>query len=183
MSLKHGLLGFLNYGDMTGYELNKAFKDSLNFFWPAHASQIYRDLAAMEKKEWLTSRRIMQEDKPNKRLYSITDDGKDELNKWLTLRNGDEGVCTRDAFLVKVFFSGEKTIDENIKMFEDYRDNCQKALNMRAKIDNNIDEYKKDIVDAQKAFYWMATAQYGSHHYSMCIAWANEMIEKMEAMR
>ena len=26
MSLKHGLLGLLNYGSMTGYELDKAFK-------------------------------------------------------------------------------------------------------------------------------------------------------------
>ncbi len=105
------------------------------------------------------------------------------MNNWLALSNGDEGICTRDAFLVKVFFSGEKTIDENIKMFENYRDNCQKALDMRAKNNQDIDEYKQDIKDVQKAFYWMATAEYGSKHYSMCIAWANDMIKKMEAMR
>ena len=125
----------------------------------------------------------MQEDKPNKKLYSITQDGASELNKWLALRDNDEGISTRDAFLVKVFFSGEKSIDENIKMFEDYRDNCQGALDMRAKNNQDIDEYKKDIADAQKAFYWMATAQYGSQHYSMCIAWATDMIEKLEEMK
>ena len=39
--LKHGILGLLNYGSMTGYEINKIFKDSLNYFWDAQTSQIY----------------------------------------------------------------------------------------------------------------------------------------------
>ena len=55
MSLKHGLLGLLNYGSMTGYELNKVFRDSLSFFWQAKTSQIYRELDAMERCGWLTS--------------------------------------------------------------------------------------------------------------------------------
>ncbi len=33
--LKHGILGLLNYGDMTGYEISETFKNSLNYFWPA----------------------------------------------------------------------------------------------------------------------------------------------------
>ena len=41
--LKHGILGLLNYGSMTGYEINKAFKDSLSYFWNAQTSQIYRE--------------------------------------------------------------------------------------------------------------------------------------------
>lgn len=32
MSLKHGLLGLLGYGNMTGYELNQTFEQSLGFF-------------------------------------------------------------------------------------------------------------------------------------------------------
>ena len=39
MALKQGLLGLLNYGEMTGYELAKAFNDSLSFFWQAQTSQ------------------------------------------------------------------------------------------------------------------------------------------------
>ena len=30
--LKHGILGLLNYGDMTGYEIREAFESSLKFF-------------------------------------------------------------------------------------------------------------------------------------------------------
>lgn len=55
MSLPHGLLGLLNYKDMTGYKLSRTFDDSLSFFWKAQASQIYRELDRMETWGWLTS--------------------------------------------------------------------------------------------------------------------------------
>ena len=48
--LKHGILGLLNYGDMTGYEIKDVFEHSLNFFWTAQTSQIYRELQTIEKK-------------------------------------------------------------------------------------------------------------------------------------
>ena len=44
MSLTYGILGFLSYGSMTGYDLAKAFSCSVNFFWNAQTSQIYREL-------------------------------------------------------------------------------------------------------------------------------------------
>ena len=44
VSLKHGLLGLLNYQPMTGYELDKEFKESLAYFWQAKPQQIYREL-------------------------------------------------------------------------------------------------------------------------------------------
>lgn len=48
--LKHGILGLLNYGDMTGYEIMKVFRDSLSFFWTANTSQIYRELNTLKKR-------------------------------------------------------------------------------------------------------------------------------------
>src|SRR3989442_212646 len=48
MSLKHALLGFINYGPMTGYELKKFFNTSVAHFWNAELSQIYPALKAME---------------------------------------------------------------------------------------------------------------------------------------
>lgn len=51
--LKHGILGLLNYGDMTGYEIMTVFRDSLSHFWTAQKSQIYRELQALEKNGWI----------------------------------------------------------------------------------------------------------------------------------
>ena len=48
MGLQHGILGFLNYGPCSGYELAKAFHSSVQFFWPAQTSQIYLTLGKLE---------------------------------------------------------------------------------------------------------------------------------------
>ena len=72
MSLPFGLLGLLTYQDSTGYDLTKLFEESLNNFWHAQSSQIYRELERMERKGWVTSRNIIQDKRPNKRVYSIT---------------------------------------------------------------------------------------------------------------
>ena len=47
--LKHGILGLISNGDKTGYEIMTVFRDSLNHFWTAQTSQIYRELQTMEK--------------------------------------------------------------------------------------------------------------------------------------
>jgi DNA-binding PadR family transcriptional regulator len=79
MSLKHTLLGFLNYYPMTGYELKKFFDTSVAHFWNAEQSQIYAALKHLEAEDLVEMRVEMQTDRPNRKVYSITQDGRDEL--------------------------------------------------------------------------------------------------------
>ena len=56
--LKHGILGLLNYGSMTGYDIMLTFRNSLNYFWNAQTSQIYRELQTMKKNGWVSDMSI-----------------------------------------------------------------------------------------------------------------------------
>src|SRR2546426_8647603 len=103
MSLKHALLGFINYGPMTGYELKKFFDTSVAHFWNAELSQIYPTLKAMESEGLVEMRVDVQEDRPNRKEYSITDAGRSELLGWLARPAEPEQV--REPILVKVFFA------------------------------------------------------------------------------
>ena len=67
--LKHGILGLLNYGEMTGYEIMTAFRDSLQFFWMANTSQIYRELQNLKKNGFVTDRKVEQQSKPDKNIF------------------------------------------------------------------------------------------------------------------
>ena len=49
MPLAHGILGLLHYGSMSGYDLSKAFRASVNLFWHAQTSQIYATLDKLER--------------------------------------------------------------------------------------------------------------------------------------
>jgi len=115
MPLKHGLLGLLKYKSETGYNLDKSFKYSLGFFWKAQTSQIYRELNKMEKDGWLDSEMIIQVGKPNKKQYAITDAGQEELNRWLHNHESMEWITLRSEFLMKLFLSGDKSLEENIE--------------------------------------------------------------------
>ena len=47
MSLDHAILGFLALEPMSGYDLKRVFDQSVQHFWPATQSQIYRSLGKM----------------------------------------------------------------------------------------------------------------------------------------
>ena len=66
--LKHGILGLLNYGAMTGYDIMLTFKNSLRFFWSAQTSQIYRELQTLKNKGWVKDENISQNGKPDKKM-------------------------------------------------------------------------------------------------------------------
>ena len=100
--LKHGILGLLSYGDMTGCEIREAFESSLKFFWPAQTSQIYRELIILEKNKWIEKHTVEQSGKPNKNICSITEEGQKELLRWL--RDPDVHIDMRSPTLMKIFF-------------------------------------------------------------------------------
>lgn len=182
MSLKHGILGLLNYGSMTGYELDKAFKASLAFFWQAKTSQIYRELDAMEQNGWLTSQRIMQTEKPNKRVYTITDSGKSELMNWLLLPEPDiaDAMRVKSAFLMRVFFAGETNVEQSLDMLRTYRDKClesKKSLNAAHAASS---EYGMTLGDEKKSKFWVLSILYGESFYNASIDWADKAIAILE---
>lgn len=198
MSLKHGLLGLLTYGDMSGYDLEKLFKRSIGFFWKAQISQIYRDLHDMEKKGWLTSDRIIQTDKPNKQVFHITESGMSELDRWLTDYDVSGDFNLRIGILVRVFFSLRRPKEELIFLLERYRQGCQKALNeLNLGEDAITNVYKPNLDGASMAksfdpidcdgkpdpdnmLYLNAALSYGRHYYAMQMQWCEETIASLK---
>lgn len=181
MSLKHGLLGLLNYGDKTGYELTKAFADSLAFFWQAQMSQIYRELNAMEKEGLLTSRAVIQTDKPNKRVYSITETGRAELNEWLKKDLTGELAATKNAFLMQLFFSAGKGKAETLEMLKKARDSYFSVIQKSKEIAGSIEQYGEALCPEEGPLYWEMTAWFGYAYYRMCYQWLCDCIDRLES--
>lgn len=83
MSLRFAILGLLSRESLTGYDLTKRFDTTIAFFWSAKHSQIYPELAALTKEGLVTFEVVTQTSKPNKKVYTITDDGRAELTRWI----------------------------------------------------------------------------------------------------
>lgn len=101
MALAQAILAFLIEKPYSGYDLAKQFNNSVGFFWKASQQQIYRELSKLEAQGWITPEVIAQEGRPDKRLYSITELGKQQLIEWLA--QPSDMSPTREELLVKVF--------------------------------------------------------------------------------
>jgi len=79
MSLRYALLGFLNLGPMTGYDLKKQLDRSTQNFWHAGLNQIYPTLKKMEDEGWITSSVEPQEARPDRVVYHMSETGRQEM--------------------------------------------------------------------------------------------------------
>ena len=83
MSLQHLILGVLKYRPLSGYDLNKAFRASVEHFWNTEQSQIYRALSKLHEAGWVEMKQVPQATLPSKKIYHLTDAGREELYRWL----------------------------------------------------------------------------------------------------
>ena len=178
--LKHGILGLLNYADLNGYEILETFRHSLNHFWNAQKSQVYRELTALENAGYVQGKWIEQSGKPDKKTYSITDDGRVELAEWLS---EDLKESARIPLLMKTFFLGEKSLDENIAFFEKLKTSYQKKYDGFIEADKSQDQYSDELQDAYKSMFWGFTISYGRRRAKMIVEWCDECLSQLEEIR
>lgn len=95
--LSYGLLSLIAVTPCTGYDLTQR----IQLFWNANHSQIYPLLAQLEEKGYTRFEHVPQNDKPDKKIYTITEEGKEVVRQWIA-EPTDEPVV-RDEFALKVF--------------------------------------------------------------------------------
>lgn len=179
--LKHGILGLLNYRQMTGYEIMLVFRDSLRFFWSAQTSQIYRELQTLETKGWVSKTRVPQQGKPDKNIYAVTEEGHKELWRWLS--DGELEFSSRNSLLMKVFFLGERSREENIRYFESIREYCGIFLQGLDAAQEHIREYRDVLEDPNKSLYWEMTVDYGRRVMQTQVDWAQSCIDSLKGIK
>lgn len=180
MPLKHAILGLLNYADMTGYDIDRYFKSSIAFFWSAQTSQIYKELNTLMKHHWVDSEIVYQSDKPNKKVFHITEEGKVELHHWLADADLSEIMKYKNPLLMKIFFSSEIDVDQTMRLLEKYIRECSDVIDAMNDDINKIPEFEKAIQKENESFYWGMTMTYGFMYYQNEIKWANWCIDKLK---
>jgi DNA-binding PadR family transcriptional regulator len=85
MALKHTILAFLSRQPLSGYEVAKEFAEGFgSCFWKASQQQIYAELTKLEQQGSVTYEAIPQPGRLDKKIYSITAQGLEDLKEWLT---------------------------------------------------------------------------------------------------
>jgi DNA-binding PadR family transcriptional regulator len=99
--LAYALLGLLARTPASGYDLIREMEEPIGFFWHARRSQIYPELARLERDGLVAHTVVEQQERPDKKVYDITEAGRAALAAWAAepMRIPPE----RDEFMLKVY--------------------------------------------------------------------------------
>ncbi|MGB9979960.1 PadR family transcriptional regulator [Methanobacterium sp.] len=185
MSLSHAILGLLTYRPLTGYGLKKIFDKSISHVWAASLSQIYRELSALEKKGYVHSNIKKQEGRPDKKIYNITEEGKNSFHDWLKDFSGTFSSPKRDEFMLKIFFGSKLEKEQLIMEFNQFISQKREYLISLKEIEKNFGKYRHEFtvnIPEEEEIFWNFTIKRGIMNLEVAIKWAEECIEELEKM-
>ncbi len=111
---------------MTGYDIKQAFDRAIASYWNAGNSQIYTTLKALEHDGLLESELVIQQHRPNRKLYRLTPQGERELEDWL--KEPAPERFTKDEFLTKLFFCGQTSDEVALRHLLEHRQALERQL-------------------------------------------------------
>jgi PadR family transcriptional regulator, regulatory protein AphA len=118
-STAYVILGMLNGGPKSGYEIKALVDDSTRFFWAASYGQIYPELHRLAEAGLIEGTDAPTGER-KRTIFRITSAGQAELRKWL--REPPQTFELREEGLLKLFFSAALPPSEAAKTLEAMRD-------------------------------------------------------------
>jgi DNA-binding PadR family transcriptional regulator len=169
MDVKTIILGFLNYGEMSGYDIKQAFTNSIGFFYDASFGAIYPALRKLEEEGYVTKQEIIQSGKPNKILYRITETGKETFRQ--EIQTPILPPVLRSDMLVKLFFGKSRKTEEQKELLENcievQRHMLKQSKATFQKLEVEFDEYQR--------FCW----EYTIHHLETTISFLEQKMASL----
>ena len=83
MAVKHIFLALLSKKPMHGYDIKNAFEELLSGQWSLNFGQVYTTLTRLERDGLVKIEEIKSEDKTEKKIYRLTENGQEQLDQWL----------------------------------------------------------------------------------------------------
>ncbi len=103
MDIKTVCLGMLTDGEASGYDMKKCFESSFGHFFPAGYGSIYPALSTLARNGLVEFELVAQDGKPDRKVYNITDKGREALIEGLADENPSHKV--RSEFLATLWFA------------------------------------------------------------------------------
>lgn len=101
----HIVLGLLSMsGEATPYDLKQMVSATVGHFWSLPHSQLYAEPTRLARAGYVTENR--EQDGRRRKLYALTDRGREALQEWLAVLTPEPYVL-RDLALLKLFFGAD----------------------------------------------------------------------------
>lgn len=136
----YAVLGMLSFGEeLTGYELRRWALNLRFFYWQPAQSQIYTELRKLLARGLVTERTEPVSNRPDKRLYRITDSGLDSLRTWLS-DAPVEPPLLRHSIALRLFFGHQSTPDRLAAVLAEYAETTRRQLDELTELASGLGE-------------------------------------------
>ena len=173
MNLRAVLLGFLTRGDLTGYELKAAMDESVGFFFGASYGSIYPALRGLEEEGLVRSTLVVQSERPNKKVYTLTLEGRAYFLEALKGPPAEDSF--RSEFLMQLFFGNHQDPGRVLALIEDHRSSLRDSL-------ERLRRTEEEIREIPHARYGLMCLRYGLLYYENTLAWLDDVEREVRAI-
>jgi DNA-binding PadR family transcriptional regulator len=180
-TLRYALLGLLARKPLSGYDLKKRMEERVGFFWSARHSQIYSELARLEREGMVTHKVVEQSDRPDKKVYEATSAGLAALKEWVTAPVNPRPA--RDELVLKAYSLWLAEPEEALALFREQERRHEEQLRQYEEIRAWMErEWKGDLerLDSPKSASYAALRRgilYEREYAEWC-AWVADRLEK-----
>ncbi len=162
------ILGLLSHEELTGYEIKKRMDTALKYFWGASYGSIYPTLSDLVARG-LATKRADSESSRNKLIYTITDDGREYLKKWLALPVEKDEL--RYETLLKIFFGNEAGQPQALTHIKNFHEKIEQELPYLLKSAEILGKIADE--DATHKYY-LLTVEFGIKTYQAYLEWCEQ---------
>lgn len=168
------ILGMLTFGTMSGYDLGKMVTRSIGHFFSPAKSQIYSELRRLVDLGFASVEHVTQTERPNKRLYSITPEGRRQLRQWLE-SSALEPETFRSPFLLKLFFGRLVAPETLMTQVKEAHELARQEL-------AELEAVEAEIRGNPRYLYPNLVLRFGLEHNRASVRWTAEVLRELEKL-
>jgi DNA-binding PadR family transcriptional regulator len=179
-TLGHALLSLLAREPLTGYGLAKLMKEPIGFFWEAQHSQIYPQLAELQRIGHVTASTSSGPGPRSKKTYAITDAGMAALRAWVGVPTRRRGG--RDDLLLKVYASWVAEPSATLRLMHEAEADHVARLELYLTRGRSARSRGADVAGPRSPMFTdYATLRRGIGYERGRLAWCRWLIRKLES--
>ncbi|CAN5559065.1 PadR family transcriptional regulator [soil metagenome] len=153
MAIEHAVLGLLAIEPRHGYELAKEFGSDtvLGDIVHLESGMLYAHLKKLERQGWVNAELEQQDARPARKVFSLTDSGSRELQRWLS-EPVDKTRDIRLEFLLKLYLAHQSEPERARRLIREQQAICEQFIeSLEAQIDQEEDEFRSLVLEMRLA--------------------------------
>jgi PadR family transcriptional regulator AphA len=174
MTIEFTILGLLNQQPMTGYELKKIISRSPTFYWSGNSNQIYTHLVELQRQGFLSLEVVYQENKPPRKIYTITEYGRNRLVEWL--RNAPQLPERKHPFLIQLAWANLLSDEELDRLLEAYE--AEILIQLKMAKQQGISAEPVAPATERQSLIWEQITRSWVGYYKSELKWTQEFRQK-----